>query len=159
MPIRFEPLPADWVAAIRAGGPDANGQPAERMVSDGDGNSCRYCLCHTPKGEEMLILAARPFPDPQPYAETGPIFMCAECARFEGPGIPLIVRDKSAYIVRGYKSDNRILYGTGKVVTANDLPGYCEDLLTSPDIAYLHVRSATNNCYQVKVVRDDGGDT
>ena len=50
MTLRFLPLPTEAVAAIRAGGPDAHGQPAERHVSDGAGNPCRHCLHHVPKG-------------------------------------------------------------------------------------------------------------
>jgi hypothetical protein len=62
MPLRFSALPAGAVARIRAGGPDANGQPAERRISDGDGAPCRHCLQDIPEGREMLVLAWRPFP-------------------------------------------------------------------------------------------------
>jgi hypothetical protein len=55
--------------------------PAERAVSDGQGNPCRSCLHEVPAGAGMLILAARPFPAAQPYAETGPIFFCADACK------------------------------------------------------------------------------
>ncbi|MHA3913313.1 DUF1203 domain-containing protein [Halovulum sp. GXIMD14793] len=159
MTIRFEPLSTDWVTRIRAGGPDAYGHVAERATNPGTGAPCRHCLDFIPEGSEMLILAACPFPERQPYAETGPIFLCADCDAYEGAGVPPVLTSSPAYIVRGYTSAHRILYGTGKVVPQAEITAYCETLLTSPDIAYLHIRSATNNCYQVKVVRDDGGDT
>ena len=63
------------MCGLRAGGGDAYGNPAERTISDGEGNPCRHCLGFVPKGEEMLILAHRPFGAVQPYAETGPIFV------------------------------------------------------------------------------------
>ncbi len=86
---RFLPLPTETVRALRAGGPDANGMTAERAVSDGAGNPCRHCLCFIPEGAEMLILAYRPFDSLHPYAETGPIFLCAgECQPWSGPGVP-----------------------------------------------------------------------
>ena len=61
MQIHYEALDSDLVRGLRAGGGDAYGNPAERAISDGDGNPCRHCLRFVPKGEEMLILAHRPF--------------------------------------------------------------------------------------------------
>lgn len=79
--ITFTAIPTEIARAYQAGGPDANGQPPERHISDGGGNPCRHCLGLIPKGAKMLVLAHRPFPNPQPYAEIGPIFLCASsCA-------------------------------------------------------------------------------
>lgn len=91
MPIRFIALPSHEVAALQSGAPDAHGQLPERDISDGDGVPCRHCLTRVAKGEPYLILAYRPFPKEQPYAETGPIFLHADpCPRFErcNPGNP-----------------------------------------------------------------------
>ena len=49
----------------------------ERQVSDGSAVPCRHCLSDVAAGEPFLILAHRPFPEAQPYAETGPIFLRA----------------------------------------------------------------------------------
>ena len=68
-PVRFIALPAETARAWRAGAPDAYGMPAERTVSDGNGNPCRHCLRDIPKGVGMLVLAHRPFPALQPYAD------------------------------------------------------------------------------------------
>jgi hypothetical protein len=57
------------------------------------------------------------------------------------------------YIVRGYSRTDRILYGTGAVVANADIPAYAEDLLARDGVAYLHIRSARNNCYQCRVER------
>jgi len=63
---KYAPNDQDFVGSVRNGGPDVHGQIAERVVSDGKANPCRSCLGQVPKGETMLILAARPFPDLQP---------------------------------------------------------------------------------------------
>jgi len=76
MPI-FSALPTDIAAAYRAGGRDAFGNPPERKLSDGDGNPCRHCLRNISEGAEMLVLAHKPFEGTHPYAEVGPIFLCA----------------------------------------------------------------------------------
>lgn len=75
--IRFSPIPTDTARALQTGGLDAYGMLPERKLSDGGGNPCRHCLGMIPEGAEMLVLAHRPFPALQPYAETGPIFLCA----------------------------------------------------------------------------------
>ncbi len=107
MSIAFIPLPTDIVRRYQAGGPDANGQTPERAVSDGPGTPCRHCLKNIPEGEGMLILAHRPFPAPQPYAELGPIFLCADAERCHAPqpsdALPEVLASPE-YIVRGYSA-------------------------------------------------------
>ncbi len=153
MQIVFEAMDSATVAAFRAGGPDANGQPAERgAVSDGKGVPCRHCLHDTPAGEEYLILAHRPFPAPQPYAETGPIFLCAgDCARWEGAGVPPILTTSADYLLKGYTSDHRIVYGTGRVVRREEVESYAAGLLADRRVAFVDVRSARNNCFQLRI--------
>lgn len=147
---------ADFVASIRAGGPDANGQPAERAISDGQGKPCRCCLSTVPAGDEMLILAARPFPKPQPYAEQGPIFFCAEdCAPWQGEGMPPILGVSPDYLVKAYSKDDRIIYGTGRITPQAQIEPYANTLFDRDDVAYIDVRSAVNNCFLTRIPRDD----
>lgn len=155
MPLAFEALPTDLVRAWRAGVPDANGQPPERgAVSDGSGVPCRHCLHEVPAGAGYLVLAHRPFPAPQPYAETGPIFVCADdCPRWQGDGLPPILRTSPDYLLKGYGSDFRIRYGTGRVVPAAEVADYAGQLLADPALAFVDVRSARNNCYQLRICR------
>lgn len=152
--ISIHGLPAETVSALRAGGPDAYGHPAEHAVSDGAGNPCRYCLNHVPEGAGMLILAHRPFPAPQPYAETGPIFLCADaCQPWSGEGLPPVLTTSPDYLLKGYGADNRIRYGTGKVVPQADLAAYAATLLATDAVAYVDVRSARNNCFMARITR------
>lgn len=153
MAIHFAALPTQTAARYRAGARDAYGLLPERHVSDGPGNPCRHCLGFVPEGEAMLIHAHRPFHTLQPYAETGPIFLCAEpCPRWEGEGRPPALSAPD-YIVRGYGHDHRILYGTGAVVPTDAIAACAEALLADTRVAYLHVRSARNNCYQCRIDR------
>ena len=155
MALRFVALPSADVTALQAGSPDANGQSAERHVSDGDGMPCRHCLQNIGAGEPYLILAYRPFPNPQPYAELGPIFLHADaCPRFsDGAEIPPVLTSSPRYLIRGYGTDDRIVYGSGKVVPREALTGEAEQSFQDPRIAYVHVRSASNNCYQCRIER------
>ena len=151
--MQFSPIPTEIVRAYQAGGADANGQVPERAVSDGDGNPCRHCLKMIPAGAGMLILAHRPFPAPQPYAEMGPIFLCAdECAPGGGSDLPEIL-NSAEYILRGYGPDDRIVYGTGAVVVTDRIPDEAAARLGDPRVAYVHVRSSRNNCYHLRIDR------
>lgn len=149
----FKALPTEEIRALQAGGPDAYGMPPERRVSDGDGVPCRHCLRNVAAGDAYLILAYRPFPALQPYAETGPIFLHAEpCERAaETEMMPELFGRTPEYIVRGYSADDRIVYGTGAVVPTLDIVTRADELLARPDVAYLHMRSAKNNCYQCRI--------
>jgi Protein of unknown function (DUF1203) len=154
MTLTFVALETESVEALRHGAVDANGQPCERHVAPQDGLPCRHCLAMIGKGEPFLILSHRPFPAPQPYAEQGPIFLHAEhCRRGGGTAeIPAFL-DSPRYIVRGYGNDDRIVYGTGQVVETSRIPSAARELLADQKIAYLHVRSATNNCYHCRIER------
>jgi hypothetical protein len=154
MTLVYTALPTDEVRALRAGGADAYGAAPERSVSTGPGNPCRHCLDTVPEGRPMLILAHRPFPAPQPYAETGPIFLCADdCARHDGGRPPLLDGRTPDYLLKGYSADDRIVYGTGRVVPTDEIEAYAGALLADPRVAYVHVRSARNNCYQFRIDR------
>lgn len=151
--LRFTALATDIVETYRAGGLDANGQKPESHISDGDGVPCRHCLDTVAAGKPYLILAHRPFPAKQPYAELGPIFLHGEsCPRHEETaGLPSMLESYSQLLVRGYGDDNRIRYGTGRIVAGNQLAETAARMLAEETIAYLHVRSASNNCYLCRI--------
>lgn len=154
MSIRFVALETSVVEALRQGGADANGQPPERQMSDGAGVPCRHCLHPVGRGEPYLILAHRPFPNPQPYAELGPIFLHAKpCDGHRDNGeVPDMLRSPQ-YILRGYNAEDRIVYGSGQIVPTPEIPRAAAQMFNDPRIAYVHVRSASNNCYQCRIDR------
>lgn len=155
MTIRFIALPTEEVAALQQGGPDAHSQMPERQISDGEGVPCRHCLTRVAKGEPYLVLAYRPFPNDQPYAETGPIFLHAEsCPRFDGGDtIPEILTERPEFVMRGYDARDRIVYESCTVVAGDRIKDDAERLLKLPRVEYLHVRARTSTCYQCRVER------
>lgn len=153
--LRYVALESETVRALRNGARDANGQSPERQISDGDGNLCRYCLEEIAEGDPFLVLAHRPFPALQPYAEVGPLFIHAEdCPRYATSGrMPDLLSQRRALLIRGYGENDRIVYGTGQVVPPADLEVSAAGIFDDPKIAYIHVRSASNNCYQCRIDR------
>lgn len=153
--LRYKPMPSGLAARYRRREPDAYGLPPELHVSDGQGMPCRHCLANIAKGYGYLILAYRPFPELQPYAETGPIFLHAEqCDAYDGgEAVPPILTTSKDYLLRGYGADDRIVYGTGAITPVDGIDARATELLQRPEVAYVHVRSARNNCYQCRIER------
>jgi uncharacterized protein DUF1203 len=154
MSIHFIALETPLARKLQAGGPDVNGQTPERHISPGQGIPCRHCLQLVAAGEPYLVLAHRPFSAPQPYAEQGPIFLHAgACARhIESGALPAMLASPS-YLIRGYGNDDRIVYGSGQIVPTADMVAIAETLFADPRIAYIHVRSASNNCFRCRLER------
>lgn len=153
MAVQFVAMETALVRALQGGAPDSHGMAAEHHRASGSGNPCRHCLGLIPEGAGMLILAHCPFPALQPYAECGPIFLCAEaCAQGGGASLPAMLTAPD-YILRGYGADDRIVYGSGAVVPTAALIAEAEARFTNPAIRYLHIRSARNNCFQCRVER------
>jgi hypothetical protein len=152
MTIAFNAMPTVDAAHLWNGGTDAYDRLPETLVSNGPGYPCRHCLKNIDAGEELLVLAYRPFPELQPYAETGPIFLHRQpCKRYAAEEILPPMLTSADYIVRGYGHDDRIVYGSGAVTPTGDIAARAEELLARDEIAYVHVRSARNNCYQCRI--------
>jgi hypothetical protein len=152
--LTYSGIPSLVAEAYRSGAQDANGQVPERKISDGKGVPCRHCLGNVGKDEPYLVLAYRPFPAPQPYAEVGPIFVHAEpCEPHIQGGFPERERNGDGRILRGYGTDDRIVYGTGTVVSNDEIEDKAKTILARPDVAYVHMRSANNNCYTLRIDR------
>lgn len=153
MKLSIRGIPTEYVDRIRRGGPDANGQPALVRIAEGGANPCRHCLGLIADGDEKLVLAYRPFDEPQPYAETGPIFLHkSPCEQYESDLVPWWFVHLQPAIIRGYGVDHWIRYDTGDVVAGADLTAVSERILGDEAIAYVHVRSKFN-CFQCRVDR------
>lgn len=153
--IRFTGISTDLAHHLQAGGFDAYDNTPERTISDGDGVPCRHCLRLIEKGKPYLVFALRPFSSTQPYAETGPAFLCAEECNAPNGAFPEVLTDSPRYITRGYSADERIAYGTGGVTDSGQIADRAGVLLARHDIAFIDVRSASNNCWQARIVRDE----
>src|SRR6185295_10925894 len=123
LPIKFTSMSTAEARAYQSGQADANGQLPERHMSDGDGVPCRHCQRDVAAGEPYLILAYRPFPEPQPYAEVGPIFLHAEpCERYPvSAETPAMFLQRERYLLKGYHPNDRIYYGTGRIVPSAEV--------------------------------------
>jgi len=153
MGFRVRGIDTAYVNAMRSGGTDANGQAAVVTPARGAANPCRHCLGLIAEGEQKLVLGYRPFSRLQPYAEVGPIFLHAkECDRYESDQLPAWFGYLQPAIIRGYGHDDWIRYETGTVVPGEQLAAVCDEILSKPEVAYVHIRSKYN-CFQCRVDR------
>ncbi|MBK7952034.1 MAG: DUF1203 domain-containing protein [Deltaproteobacteria bacterium] len=154
MEIRVRGIATQEVERIRAGGPDAHGQAALRRIAEGGANPCRHCLGLIADGAEKLVLAYRPFPTAQPYAEVGPIFLHPQtCPAYDRAEPPAWFAFMEPAIVRGYDADDWIRYETGSVVPGREVASASRAILGDAEVAYVHVRSKFN-CFQCRIERN-----
>lgn len=156
MSIKIIPLPTHDVREIQSGGPDAYGNIAKQYVSNGSGIPCRHCLENVTAGENYLVLSYMPFPKQQPYAETGPIFLHAKtCDRYANtPDLPTGIMARETVLLKAYNANDKIVYGKGCLIPPDQIACRSADLFKEKHIAYLHIRSAYNNCFSFKIERD-----
>ncbi|MEH6644698.1 DUF1203 domain-containing protein [Sulfitobacter sp.] len=152
--LSYHPIATPIVAALREGGPDAYGVTPEHAISDAASNPCRHCLNDIAQVAGMLIFAHRPFERLHAYAETGPVFLCADaCAAYRGKTPPPILTTRPEYLLKGYTNDERIRYGTDKIVCSADVTTYATQVLKQSEVAFIDVRSARNNCFQLRITQ------
>ncbi len=155
MTIKFLPIPTEHAERYWSGLLDENNQPPEVVISDGSGNPCRHCLTEIENGKEMLILAYRPEEKINPYAEVGPIFLCASrCIQHPTTiELPHMFKNWESLLVRGYSQEGRIVYGTGSIIEITNIESRASAIFQDNDVQYIHLRSSSNNCYQCRIER------
>jgi len=136
------------------GGYDAYDQLPTIHTSDGDGIPCRHYLTLIPADQDYLCFALKPFVGTNPYTETGPAFLCAApCDRATPSDAVPQVFASASYLRRGYSADERIVYGTGLVVPRDLIRARIAQLFENPRVAFVDLRSASNNCFQARAIR------
>lgn len=97
----------------------------------------------------------RPFPCLQPDAQCGPIFLHAEpCALYVDEAVPppmLLARRQLLICIDS--ADDRIVYGTGRLVAGGQLAQAAAERLPRTDVACVHVRCAANDCDPRRIAR------
>jgi hypothetical protein len=154
MSAHFRGIPTEHFERLRAGGLDANGQAPIATKAEGGANPCRHCLGLIADGDTKLVLSYCPFDAPQPYAETGPIFLHqADCVRYDSTEPPRWFAFLDPAAIRGYGTDHWIRYDTGRVVRGGELGEAASAILSDASIAYVHIHSKFG-CFQCRVDRE-----
>ncbi len=123
------------------------------VLRDGKPHQCRVCLKMSKSDEGVILLGHRPFESSQPYAETGPIFVHEQtCQPYEDSSTYPSEFPRSAVVLRGYSSDDRIL--DAQAVGERVVETVIDEMFANPAIAYLHARNLGYGCFMFRINRN-----
>ncbi len=145
-------MPTADAARTRSTLRDEYGNTLAPLIADGSG-PCRHCLRYARSGERLLLFSYRPFANPGPYQEVGPVFVHADgCERHApGGGFPADFIERPL-VLRPYDADDNI-QDSQVVADAGSAERTAQALLANPSVAYVHARSRTRGCFMFRIER------
>jgi len=161
---RVHAIPSTTLAEVRLAGHDRFGNDLIPLVDPAGGSPLRCCLRRSRPGEELCLIAYRPFTRPGPYAEAGPVFVHAgACTGYlENDAYPAGYRDWPTMVFRPYRHHaelncDAIAYDAiqmGEGATAEALIGR---IFADPTIEFIHTRNVHAGCFMFGITRADVG--
>jgi hypothetical protein len=148
-------IPPQELERIRARGLDDHGNPLRILVNERDGETpLRCCLREAHPGEEVALIAYRPSGPRGAYAETGPVFIHASaCPGYREPGsYPSGFRHRRQ-LLRAYGVDGGQIHH--QIVEPGEVDQAVDELLSRPEIEFLHSRNVLAGCYMFRIDRPD----
>jgi hypothetical protein len=159
---RVDAIAPGALAEIRLAGHDRLGNELIPIFDADGGSPLRCCLRRSTPGEELYLIAYRPFGRPGPYAEVGPVFVHASpCPGYrENDVYPAGYRDWPTMVFRPYRHHaelncDSIAYDAiqmGDGGTAETLIGA---ILADPTINFIHTRNVYAGCFMFSITRAD----
>ena len=151
--VRFEPIRAATLDAIRAGGMDEAGNRLTVQTDTEGGSPLRCCLRETGPGERVLLIAYTPPGGRGAYAERGPVFIHAEpCDGYRAIDRYPPALSHRQQVVRAYDRDGRIADGV-LVEDGEHAMTAIRELLSRPDVTLVQLRNVGYGCYNFAVRR------
>jgi len=143
MQLSIQGLDSTEAHDFRNCGVDANGQHPQRNTAQPGNNPCRHCLQFILPGEELLLLALRPFSEISPFAETGPIFLHGkDCDRYKNHTLPEWFTQLKPALIRCYDKNGWIRYDLSDAVSGNELMGRCKRIFSDvPGVSHIDIRT------------------
>jgi hypothetical protein len=160
---RVHAIPSSTLAEIRLAGHDRFGNPLRPIVDADGGSPLRCCLRRSTPGEELYLIAHRPFTRPGPYAEVGPVFVHASgCAGYrEDNAYPAGFRDWPPMVFRPYRHHaeldcDAIAYDAIQIGGGDTAETLIRKIFADPTINFIHTRNVHAGCFMFSVTRADG---
>src|SRR5579872_1320582 len=150
--LRVVSMPTETADRVRESLHDGHGNTLQPGTDYGSG-PCRDCLRYSKPGEPLLLFSYRPFGEPRPYQEVGPVFIHAEpCARYESTdAIPEDFANRPL-VLRPYDANDNIA-DSQRYADAGEAATIARELLANEDVAYVHARSRSHGCYLFRIER------
>jgi hypothetical protein len=140
---------------------DDAGRPAVPFTDDEGGAPLRCCLRRSVPGERLALVSYAPLRrwaadagvDPGPYDEQGPVFIHARTCAGQSRGTdayPIGLHGRRR-VFRAYSAEGRILGGAFVEAVGERAEPLArrtvDDLLTDPEVAFVHVRAVEFGCF------------
>ncbi len=150
--IRYLPIDPDRLDAMRARGADEFGNPWTLRVAEG-WEPLRCCLRPATAEDDIALICFSPWTEPSPWAEAGPVFVhFGHCAGYLTHDVfPESFRRQRSMLNPFDHSGSRAYDHITFVDRDDDHEAHVRKILAEPDVAYLHVRSATAGCFTFAV--------
>jgi hypothetical protein len=152
--LRYKAIDPERLEAMRGQGADEFGNPWKQRTAEG-WEPLRCCLRTAREGGDIALISYSPWllPWDTAWAEAGPVFVChRRCAGYQTPGeYPPDLRGRYSLLNPFDKTGARAYRHITFVEPGDDYPAAVEKVMAEPDVAYLHVRSATAQCFTFEV--------
>jgi Protein of unknown function (DUF1203) len=159
---RVQAIPSSTLAEIRLAGHDRFGNPLRPIVDADGGSPLRCCLRRSTPGQELYLIAHRPFTRPGPYAEAGPVFVHASaCPGYpENDAYPADYRDWPPMVFRPYRHDaelnyDAIAYDAIQIGGGDTAEILIRAIFADPTITFIHTRNVYAGCFMFSITRAD----
>jgi hypothetical protein len=146
--INYRPIDPERLQSIRDRGQDEFGN-AWKPHNAGGWEPLRCCLRKAVPDEEITLICYTPWTEPSPWAEAGPVFVHhTRCAGYPDhevypPELRNGRRMLNPFDHTGARAYDHITF----VSPEQDHEAAVRRVLEQPEVAFLHVRSATAGCF------------
>ena len=152
--LEYKAIDPERLDAMRRQGADEFGNPW-KLRAAGGGEPLRCCLRQAEPGEDITLIGYSPWPLPwtTPWSEAGPVFVCyRRCPGYQAPGeYPVGLAGKYSLLNPFDRDGNRAYEHITFVPPGEDHAAAVARVMAQPEVAYLHVRSATAQCFTFEV--------
>jgi hypothetical protein len=154
--VRFLPIAAGRLAAMRSAGQDEFGNPWAPFPAQG-WEPLRCCLRGSAAGERIALITYSPWVRRSPWMEAGPVFVHAgACAGYGTTGVYPAAFLGSRRWLNPFDHTGARAYDHITFLAADeDHDAAVRALLARPEVAFVHVRSAAAGCLMFEA-RPDG---
>jgi hypothetical protein len=146
--IVFTAIDPERLEAMRDSGKDEHGNPWTRRVAEG-WEPLRCCLRKATEREDIALISYSPWTEPSPWAETGPVFVhFGRCEGYDATGdYPEAFRHSRSMLNPFDHTGARAYEHITFLEPDDDHEQAVRAVLSQPNVAHLHVRSATAGCF------------
>jgi Protein of unknown function (DUF1203) len=150
----YQAIDPQRLAAMRQRAADEFGHPWAQRTAQG-WEPLRCCLRKAAAGEDIALISYSPWPLPwsSPWSEAGPVFVCFhDCSGYpDTDHYPPALLSQHALLNPFDHHGARAYQHIRFVEPDQDHEAAVRSVLSQPDVAFLHVRSAVAQCFTFEV--------